>query len=122
MGTVLADAHTTHSDIRYKKDITTLTDSLDKFMKIRGVRFLWRDSDKNQDPQVGVIAQEVEKEFPEVVTTSQDGYKSVAYDKLIAPLIEAVKELRKENDFLKQENQDIKSLVCSDHPTALICK
>jgi len=57
----------------------------------------------------------VEKIFPELVKTGDDGYKSVSYDKFSAVLIEAVKELKKENDSLK-------ALVCLDHPTAEICK
>ncbi len=42
---------------------------------------------------MGVIAQEVEKVFPELVTTDEQGRKKVEYEGLIAPLIEAVKEL-----------------------------
>ena len=51
--------------------------------------------------QVGFIAQEVEKVLPEVVSTDSEGYKSVSYDKFSAVLVEAVKELKKENDELK---------------------
>lgn len=111
MGTVLADAHTTHSDVRYKKDITILADSLNKLLRIRGVQFLWRDADKAQSPQIGVIAQEVEKEFPEAVITNKDGYKSVAYDKLVAPLIEAVKEQQQQIRKLEEGNNELKTRI-----------
>jgi len=57
---------------------------------------------------MGLIAQEVEEIFPEVVSTDSKGYKSVAYGKLVGALIEAVKELKSEVDFLKQENSLLK--------------
>lgn len=50
--------------------------------------------------QIGVIAQEVETVFPELVHTDKEGYKSVSYSNLVAPLIEAVKELKQQNETL----------------------
>jgi hypothetical protein len=52
--------------------------------------------------QIGVIAQEVEKVIPEIVNTADDGYKSVEYAKLVAVLIEAVKEQQLEIDELQE--------------------
>jgi hypothetical protein len=60
------------------------------------VRWEWREeapAEAKEQPGIGVIAQDVEKVFPELVTTDDQGYKRVAYYGLIAPLIEAVKEL-----------------------------
>ncbi|MDD2871860.1 MAG: tail fiber domain-containing protein [Candidatus Gracilibacteria bacterium] len=94
-GTALATAWNTTSDIRKKENISQIQNSLEKISNLRGVNFTWKET-KKQD--VGVIAQEVEKQFPEFVTTDNEGYKSVDYGKLTAPLIEAVKELKKEND------------------------
>jgi hypothetical protein len=51
---------------------------------------------------IGVIAQDVEKVIPEIVHTAADGYKSVEYAKLVAVLIEAVKELKIENNVLAE--------------------
>lgn len=78
---------------------------------------------------MGVIAQEVEKVFPEAVVTDEvTGYKSVAYSKLVAPLIEAVKELAGNDDkqsrdiaSLKEENQMLKDYICSKDPEAPFC-
>ena len=67
-----------------------------KIQQLRGVTWKWRDDappDAHEQPGMGVIAQEVEKVFPELVETDADGLKRVAYHGLIAPLIEAVKEL-----------------------------
>lgn len=63
--------------------------------RLRGVSFEWQEDapDGHEGPDLGVIAQEVEEVFPELVRTDEDGYKRVNYIGLIAPLIEAVKEL-----------------------------
>ena len=57
--------------------------------------------------QIGVIAQDVEKVYPEIVYTGKDGYKSVDYTKLTAVLIEAVKE---QQQIIQNQNQEIESL------------
>ena len=53
----------------------------------------------------------VEQVFPELVSTPENGYKSVDYTKLTAVLIEAVKELRDENDVLKDTVQDLTARI-----------
>ncbi len=95
---------------------------MEKVSKLSGVTYFWKDSARGFNRQIGVIAQDVEKVFPEAVATDEKGMKSVAYGNLVAPLIESVKELKKENDSLKKENQEIRSFLCLDHPTAEICK
>ncbi|MBC7421346.1 MAG: tail fiber domain-containing protein [Bdellovibrio sp.] len=97
-GSVRAAGVALTSDIRFKKDIQTLDLSLEKILSIRGVEYNWRSSEFPARQfydrhQIGVIAQEVEKVFPEVVDTNKDGFKSVNYPALVAPLIEAVKTL-----------------------------
>ncbi len=98
---------TTASDIRLKSDIRPIDDPIGKLKMINGVTYWMKNGDGSR--KTGVIAQDVEKVFPEFVVENSEGYKSVAYDKFVAPLIEAVKELKKENDVLKQENEDIKT-------------
>jgi hypothetical protein len=63
--------------------------------QLRGVSFEWREDVQSghSGKDLGVIAQEVEKVFPELVHVDHRGYKTVNYQGLIAPLIEAVKEL-----------------------------
>ena len=51
----------------------------------------------------GVIAQEIEKILPELVTTKENGYKAVKYDKLVSLLIEGIKDLSKEVQELKNK-------------------
>jgi hypothetical protein len=58
---------------------------------------------ENEGHDIGVIAQEVEKVLPEVVTTRDNGYKAVKYEKMIALLIECVKEQQKQIDEIKNK-------------------
>jgi len=102
----------TNSDMRYKKNVTTLLNSLNKVKNLRGVRFdLEDDSDiiNGQGKYIGFIAQELENEFPELVMTDEEGYKSVAYDKMTAILVEAIKEQQKIIEELIQEIDQIKN-------------
>lgn len=91
----------TTSDQRYKKNIEDMDHSLDKVLSLRGVTYDFRTNEfpekKFQDgKQVGLIAQEVERIIPEVVDTDKQGYKSVNYQALVAPLINAIKEFYSE--------------------------
>jgi hypothetical protein len=97
----------TNSDSRLKNNISTLEGSLDKISRLRGVRFDSKEAghvNKGSGKHIGVIAQELEKEYPELVVGDQNtGYKAVAYDKLTAILIEAVKELKHQNQTQKEQ-------------------
>ena len=95
-GTVQGAEVTATSDERLKSDIKTIDDALYKVMNMRGVSFT-----KQTEKGIGVIAQEIEKVLPEVVHDGE--YKSVAYGNIVGVLIEAIKELKKEVDQLKQD-------------------
>ena len=100
-GTLTLTSLVAPSDERYKKNIQQLEQSLDKVTHLTGVSYEWKteeygDRGFKEGRQIGLIAQEVEKVFPELVQTDSDGYKGVAYDKLVPVLIEAVKEQQKE--------------------------
>jgi hypothetical protein len=101
-GTVCADDYVTNCDLRLKKDVEPIEKALERIARLRGVTFHWKDGKKDKGQQLGVIAQEIEDVFPQVVYTDGKGYKSVDYSNLVAPLIEAVKELKAENETLKQ--------------------
>ena len=95
-----------NSDQRWKKEIKTLDNSLDKIAALRGVSYQWKrdefpDKNFSEGTQIGVIAQEIESLFPELVSEDNEGYKSVSYSNLVAPLIEAVKELKQQNEASK---------------------
>lgn len=101
------------SDVRWKEQVKTLDHSLEKVNKLRGVSFEWKDKAKGTGKQIGLIAQEVEKVFPEVVSADNEGYKSVAYDKLVGVLVESIKELKAQKDTeiaaLKAEIEALKA-------------
>lgn len=82
------------SDERLKDNITPLTGALDKVNKLGGYEFDWNSNQEvHTGHDIGVIAQEVEAQYPELVHDRDNGYKAVDYVKLTAVLIEAVKEL-----------------------------
>lgn len=136
-GDILCVSLTESSDDRLKTDVQPLSGVLDKLDQIRGVSFQWNEKAKSHGPmsdarQIGVLAQELEQVYPELVTTpkplaldelltqypeemltaelrqrlakdvERSQYKSVSYSKLTAVLLEAVKELRAENRALEQ--------------------
>ena len=81
---------TAYSDETLKKDVKTIEGALDKTKELRGVEFT-RIADDSKS--IGVIAQELEKVLPELVSTDDEGIKSVNYAQITGLLIEAVKEL-----------------------------
>jgi len=80
------------SDARLKKDVTTIDSALEKVMALQGVTYHWLNEDTASATHFGFIAQDLEKIIPEVVSTDESGYKSVAYSALIPLLTQAIKE------------------------------
>jgi len=102
-GNILATGNiTANSDISLKDNITPIPNALDKVLQIRGVTFNRNDIEDNPR-HAGVIAQEVEKVLPEVVSEGEDGIKSVAYGNMVSLLIEAIKEQQEQIDMLKEK-------------------
>jgi hypothetical protein len=99
--TLYATNFSSQSDIRIKDNIQTLEGTLDKLKLIRGVEYDRNDREDRMH-QLGVIAQEVEKVYPDMVDTDEEGMKSVAYTQLIPVLIEAVKEQQKQIEELQK--------------------
>jgi hypothetical protein len=90
------------SDKRLKDNVEPIKTPLDKISKIGGYSFEWNDKQETYEGKdFGVIAQEIEEIMPEIVTTRDNGYKAVKYEKLIPLLIESIKELKSELDKLK---------------------
>ena len=108
-GTVSASCGTlVCSDIRYKKDIEPLQNPLSKILQLNPVSYFFKTEtfkEKNftNSKQIGLIAQELEKIFPEMVSTDKEGYKNVNYTQLIPVMIASIKTLQKEIDDLKQK-------------------
>jgi hypothetical protein len=105
VGTVKATDFVSTSDRRLKRDIRPILNALEKISQINGVSWRWRS---DGIPDMGVIAQDVEKVFPDLVVTDQNGKKSVKYGNLVGPVIEAIKDLSDEVTTLKTENSELK--------------
>ncbi len=105
------------SDVRLKTDIKTLTNILDKVMKMRAVSFRWREDtgfNLPQGKQLGLIAQEVEQYFPELVKEDSRGYKSLDYGKLTAILLEAIKEQQKQINDLNSRVEKLEQIIINN--------
>jgi hypothetical protein len=99
--TVNAGTVTETSDARLKMAITPLAASVRALvMKLNPVSFAWLRDGK---PGLGLIAQEVEPLFPEVVDTDALDYKTLDYSALAAPLVKTVQEQRREIEALRQQ-------------------
>jgi len=107
------------SDKRWKENIKPIKNALDKVLKIGGYEFDWKELTEeekktqhgNEGHDIGVIAQEVEKVLPEVVTTRENGFKGVKYDKIVALLIEGMKEQQSQIEELKSEMKKLKGEI-----------
>lgn len=93
-GPIAASAFNNYSDIRLKKNVEPLKNGLDLIDQLTAIRFDWINPNESKRRQVGVIAQEVQKVLPELVTVDpKTELLSVNYPGLVAPLIQAVREL-----------------------------
>ena len=101
-------AGTCSSDLRLKKNIQPFSSVLDKVVQLQPVHYDWR---ANEFPEyhfgasraTGLIAQEVEKVFPDMVSTDANGYKQVNYSQLPYLMLQAIRELKTENDALRDQ-------------------
>jgi hypothetical protein len=110
-GVVRAQDFAAYSDAVLKEDVKPISNALDRLTLLRGVNFRWKDESFGEGEDMGLVAQEVEAAFPEAVSTDSEGVKSVSYQKLVAPLIEAVKTLKSENDDLRARVEALEAKV-----------
>jgi hypothetical protein len=108
-GTTLADAWTTRSSARFKTNIQPVTAALDKVLRLRGVSFNWKDT---QRPSLGFIAEEVALVLPEAVEYEKTGKETTGldYSKVTPVLVEAIKTQQQEIEELRRENARLQLL------------
>ena len=117
LGSGLADGSwVSGSDRRFKKDVEEISGSLDNVRKLRGVRFHWKVAEFPErhfpsNPQIGLVAQELQRYYPELVMTDEHGYEAVDYPKLTAVLLEAIKEQQTAIDSIRQRLAAVESLL-----------
>ncbi|AZA93567.1 Uncharacterised protein [Chryseobacterium nakagawai] len=111
-GTVKASAIDYNSDERLKQNITEIKSSQEIISKLKPVSYFWNETGKkkggNAQLQYGLVAQEVEKVLPNIVSTDNDGYKSVNYNELIPLLLQTVQEQGKKIEELQKALQHLK--------------
>lgn len=100
------------SDVALKENISPINESIEKINQLNGVSYDWKDdyikSKGGEDGyfvrkrDIGLIAQDVEKVLPEIVAVNSKGFKAIKYDRIVALLVEAVKEQSKEIKKLKE--------------------
>jgi hypothetical protein len=94
------------SDKRYKKNVINIQNPLEKLQQINGVEFDWTEEYMAQhggEDGYFIREHDIGSILPEIVATREDGYKAVKYDRIVALLIEAIKELKSEVDQLKNK-------------------
>jgi len=101
------------SDRRLKKNIVNISDAIKKVQKLNGVEFDWLDAYIEErggeddyfvrKHDIGLIAQEVEEVLPEIVADRPNGYKAIKYERVVALLVEAIKELTDRIDKLENK-------------------
>jgi hypothetical protein len=104
------------SDVRLKKNIEAFPTVLDKVVQLQPVTYNWRIEEYPQfrfssGKDIGLIAQEVEKVFPNMVSTDEAGYKRVSYGELPYLMLQAIRELKAESDNLKAENDKLRERI-----------
>lgn len=97
----------TESDQNIKKDIKELDSALENLSKIKGYEYFFKDQAASDEAQLGLIAQEVEKTYPQAVYQNKNGTKGVRYSMLIPVLIQAINEQQK---LIKEQGETIKKL------------
>lgn len=97
-GTLSVPEVSTSSDLLLKENVKTIENAISSVNSLRGVKFDWKEDGRTS---CGVIAQELENVFPELVNTGE--IKTVNYNGIIAVLIESIKELSIEVENLKNK-------------------
>jgi len=101
-----------NSDIRLKENISPLSNVLDKFNSIQPVYFDFKDKQSHPaGKHIGFIAQEIEKPFPELISSDSKGFLSVEYQNMTAVLFQAVKEQQLQVD---KQQQQIEELIAAN--------
>ncbi len=102
---IYADAFYYSSDEKLKEEIEGLEGSLEKISEIEGVSFEWKEGSGSRE--IGFVAQDVEKVYPELVTEGDDGLKSIDYGRMTAVLVDALNE---QQDQIEEQERRVDEL------------
>jgi trimeric autotransporter adhesin len=107
----LAGTLTQLSDTRLKKNIQPLQNVLSNISQLNGYSYYWKDDTKDTQQQIGVLAQEIKKIYPQLVKQDEKGTLSVNYSGLTPILLESIKELNKKVDAQQLQINELKLLI-----------
>ena len=99
------------SDERLKKNIKTIENPIEKVKKLRGVEYEWNDKQdiyEEGSKDSGIIAQDVQKILPQLVSKTHTGYLGVRHDRLVGLLVEAIKDQQDQIDEMKDQIKELK--------------
>ena len=99
-GLLTSTDYNSSSDKRLKKNIKTVENAVEKIQALRGVTFDWKEGSSKG---IGLIAQEVEKIIPDVVTSDENGYMGIKYTNIIGILVEAIKDQQEQINTLRKQ-------------------
>ena len=124
-GKMYATKFITSSDKRLKENIQPLSGALSAVLQLQGKSYRLLDQPSGTN-DIGLIAQDVEKVLPEIISQTEDGYKAIAYQSLTAVLIEAIKEQQQQMTTqqgqlaaLEKENTHLKAIMAEQMETLL---
>ncbi|MDG2448818.1 MAG: tail fiber domain-containing protein [Saprospiraceae bacterium] len=103
----LAGMLTENSDSRLKKNIVPMINILKRLMLLSGYTYNWIDPSKSEELQIGLLAQEVQAQFPELVQESDNGTLSVSYTRFVPLLIQG---LREQEESIREQEERIQYL------------
>jgi hypothetical protein len=107
------------SSEKYKENVVPLTAGISAVSKLKPVAFDWKSSNERD---IGLIAEDVERVSPLLVTYNQGVIEGVKYDKISLLAINAIKEQQKQIQKQQTQIQELKKIVCQDHPEKSFCK
>ena len=97
-----------------KENLIKITDALDIVTSLNGYYWKWNDKvdeSTKSSPGTGLVAQEVQKVFPEVIRERQDGFLAIDYQKMIGLLVEAIKDLKNITEVQSKEIEMLKKFI-----------
>jgi hypothetical protein len=118
-GNITANSATCGSDIRWKKDLKPLENTLEKISQLKPVYYYWKkdefpDKHFTDKRQIGLIAQDMQKVFPELVVEDKDGYLSVDYSRFTSVLLKAIQE---QQQIIQDQQKIIQELQAENAQT-----
>ncbi|MBB3190620.1 tail fiber domain-containing protein [Halomonas cerina] len=101
--------HTNLSDITLKTDVKPIDDPLKRLTALNGISFQWKEGRFGRERELGLVAQEVEKLFPELMQPLGQDAKLVQYEKFVPVLVEAIKEQQKMIEALQRKIREFET-------------